>query len=837
MAAPVPITSAQLQALGMNDPKTLLGQLYAQFMAKTGATIQTVDPGSGTSTLGLVISIDRSWIDGSNKDNTIQFAQMIVAHELAHAVVPGGNLSPNGVPFNGATNPDDAVKAGIKAEGEAYLTEYIVALQVAKAANLTAAQTSKLLDQIPPPVLAKLQKDLKSLNVATITSISAMQGIANYAKDVTDAGTAAAGLSLGGKGGYKDSSWTYQRRWMASWLIDTVIGLTESQYNLKQAPVAQESGNATKGWTFSGNSIPLLDAPNATHPTFAGEQLSYTFTESPSGVFDGVMTWTVPVPKGSKSPLQATIEGGFGGNDTLHGLAGTDTFLLDLNRNPNKAPTETLDVFPSSTGAVTINTGSGITVLGTTAITWQTDAQQQPVQYHWTDGTYNYVFVPWNMVPKQDQRAGTNVRLTPNTGELVVTAASGSGATIDLVGFNLQQAEAGGFLGIQLPNTLTFSEAIPPQFFGTFLGGTGQGYELSVDTSQSSDRVITVSLAGAAPEDFYVVLQNGMTEQINGDHTFNVTLSGGQTGTFFDLVDQTKPDGSSDLATGGQLKLAAAMPNGPTSGAPPIVSGSITETYTPAPVDTTKPPAPVATVTGQLNSQSGVTTYTGDGNDDLFVATGAKNLVIATNSGNDSFVGGTGTNTIIGSAGNDVFSLGGTQDFVQLGGGFNTINGGAGQEEVASTAGDALFIGNGGTDVVLLGNGENQVFAYTQTSLGQAISQGPSAGPAIASAVSLTAASAATQQGDLLAVGDGNNTIIGSNKNDLIAVGAGDDMVVMGSGSDTFIGGIEITGADYDWTAARTGCNSATCPTTTSRTPILTRSPTTVRRSRERRRR
>jgi hypothetical protein len=59
-----------------------------------------------------------------------------------------------------------------------------------------------------------------------------------------------------------------------------------------------------------------------------------------------------------------------------------------------------------------------------------------------------------------------------------------------------------------------------------------------------------------------------------------------------------------------------------------------------------------------------------------------------------------------------------------------------------------------------------------------------------------TSGSAAHVQGDWIAVGGGNNTIVGGDGNDLIDAGVGNDVIVMGPGRDTFVGGIEVTAAD-----------------------------------------
>jgi Ca2+-binding RTX toxin-like protein len=111
------------------------------------------------------------------------------------------------------------------------------------------------------------------------------------------------------------------------------------------------------------------------------------------------------------------------------------------------------------------------------------------------------------------------------------------------------------------------------------------------------------------------------------------------------------------------------------------------------------------------------------------------------------------------------------------GNGLVSINGGAGND---------VIIGNGLQDVIIGGNGNNQIYGTTQMTVAAAIAQ-------------QSTAQFNGQKGELIAVGDGNNTIIGSNGNDDIFTGVGNNTIVCGAGT-TFLGsGVEVNSALMNW--------------------------------------
>jgi len=112
---------------------------------------------------------------------------------------------------------------------------------------------------------------------------------------------------------------------------------------------------------------------------------------------------------------------------------------------------------------------------------------------------------------------------------------------------------------------------------------------------------------------------------------------------------------------------------------------------------------------------------------------------------------------------------------------------------VKDSSGKSVVAANGYSDVILLDGGGNEVYADQKVDLTQAISSAKSG-------------HADGQKGDLISVGDGNNTIVGGTGDSFINVGQGDNVIVMGSGNSTLWGGVlPINGAIYDWSVPSNG--------------------------------
>jgi Ca2+-binding RTX toxin-like protein len=118
---------------------------------------------------------------------------------------------------------------------------------------------------------------------------------------------------------------------------------------------------------------------------------------------------------------------------------------------------------------------------------------------------------------------------------------------------------------------------------------------------------------------------------------------------------------------------------------------------------------------------------------------------------------------------------------------------GAGTNTIYSRTGTDTISGNGGTDVIIAQDGNNQIYAGSPIGVAQTIARA-------------STATGTGVQGDLIAVGRGDNTIVGGNGNDWItpfesfANGTGGkDAIVLGGGSGTYFGGFGLVQAAGDW--------------------------------------
>src|SRR5947209_4470568 len=123
-----PSVVANLAAIVQNNP--LLNDLYSQFLdlRKTGALPKIVvgAAGGGTHTEGPTITIDRSWLPGGSQPLSYPLLATVLAHELAHAVLPNGHAEG----MSQAASPDKSTQIGETAEGQAYITGYVVGIQL-----------------------------------------------------------------------------------------------------------------------------------------------------------------------------------------------------------------------------------------------------------------------------------------------------------------------------------------------------------------------------------------------------------------------------------------------------------------------------------------------------------------------------------------------------------------------------------------------------------------------------------------------------------------------------------------------------------------------------------
>jgi Ca2+-binding RTX toxin-like protein len=193
---------------------------------------------------------------------------------------------------------------------------------------------------------------------------------------------------------------------------------------------------------------------------------------------------------------------------------------------------------------------------------------------------------------------------------------------------------------------------------------------------------------------------------------------------------------------------------------------------------------------------------TGDGGNDLFVASGA---------GGNTLIGGAGNDTVVGGAGNDSLSGGAGDDWFEGGPGADTIDGGTGNNTASYDSSSAAVhvdlsgaTANTGGDAAgdVLYNIENVVgSAYNDTLIGDANANMLSGG---AGQNSLFGGGGndtliAGDYGDVLVSGTGNSVLNGGAGNDSITAGPGDNELLGNAGNDTLVsstGASDLYGGD-----------------------------------------
>ncbi len=749
-----------------------------------GADKITIATQTGTYTDGTGIHVASGLVPGPLPANTPpggvlspgelfnfgQFADTL-AHELGHAMLPGGRSQ-----FDPAANPDQAIAIGEAAEGDATTTEFLVAqqLRVNGVPGFSSPDGNTLMVSDAVGGLGSSMAAALSVNPMNFTN----------ADDVIDSSFWPTAQSIGGpayaaKSPSTNKAIDYQTLWVSTWFLNTdelPFGSGAILLNTIRADNFKWSGNSTSGWQFTGSNILMSgDGEGGMFKSQLGERVSFTATETGNKIKFGVITLTDPFNLSSSGALltSSTLIGGELQNEVFQGRAGTDIFEI--------APltgTSTIVCNPGGLGSILDGTGSAGAVFTTD------NAKKGSTPNTWTVGTEQISFKSGSQMDQAP--AGTDlsgIAFSSTVGELVIKNFGGAtGQTVDLFGFDLAQATHGGFLGIRLN---------PKVAINTTDAGSSSTQDFAVSTSVPSDgtEMFTVTVSGAIASDFEVKVGNSIA-QLGAGGTFSVALAAGQTSVDFSLINDTLNDGSSDIAAGATLTLNASLQDSADPSDPPVLADSLSVAYQPGPSDAAQQaPNPTDAIEGKFDSVSNITTYTGDGGDDIIVATGDHNRVDATDSGNDSIVGGTGTNTIIGSAGNNVITLSGTRDFVTLGGGFNTLNGGTGLDAIYANGGSDIIAGNGGTDIIFGGNGKNEIYAGSRASLNDAIAQTQSA-------------AATSGHGDFIAVLDGDNTVVGGSGNDYVTAGSGRDLIVLGSGNDTFVGGFNTIDGETDWSSS-----------------------------------
>ncbi len=484
-----------------------------------------------------------------------------------------------------------------------------------------------------------------------------------------------------------------------------------------------------------------------------------------------------------------TLMGGQG-NVTMDGGNGYDYFQY-LNTNDGQATTETIDDSKSD--------GNGGVYIGNTSLKGgKFDGQ---VNNTWVDNTNNLTY------QFTSSQTDDNVGILTISGDASGTSILGSGDQIIINNFNLSQAQsATGYLGIQFAEQTairTGNQAFSVAQVVNLAGITPPAldpppgdYTFTAYVSALSDtpQQVTINMSQGDPSGFAIDTGNGLQAFSGG--SVILTVAPGEDSVTFGLVN------TSAVAQPEAVKLTATITD-PVSGTA-VTSTAAEIDYTASPtIDNTGTTSPDHVITGGLTpvnfgtADNPVYHYDSLGNiindgtpdptrnDTLYGSTGndqittdnATNYVKAAQGGNDTIIAGSGTNYISASNGN------------------NSITGGGGIDSITAGNGNNLIQSKNSQDVILVGNGTNQIYANTQTTLANAITQAESA-------------TATGKQGDLISVGSGNDTIVGSNGNDAIFLGSSSSTLVLGAGEDIVYGGQAASSASLNWTES----NAVTTP-------------------------
>lgn len=187
----------------------------------------------------------------------------------------------------------------------------------------------------------------------------------------------------------------------------------------------------------------------------------------------------------------------------------------------------------------------------------------------------------------------------------------------------------------------------------------------------------------------------------------------------------------------------------------------------------------------------GIEAIQGAGAWDRMIGNGAANLLIG-DAGNDTLFGNYGADTLLGGTGSDLLVGGNGADSIDAGAGRDTVLGGNGNDIIgAGTGADRLYGGSGNDTVVvggtyntianLVGNGHLQLNDGPQSTLISIESLGTNSGDDTV---------LGSGRDNILNVGDGKNVVYGLGGNDTIIGGLyGEDTLNGGAGDDVISGG------------------------------------------------
>ncbi|WP_231408754.1 beta strand repeat-containing protein [Ralstonia solanacearum] len=486
---------------------------------------------------------------------------------------------------------------------------------------------------------------------------------------------------------------------------------------------------------------------------------------------------------------------GGGGNNTLKGGAGDDKYVHSFN--------DQVDAIADSDGqgSVWVQNNNG----GTQQFTGGGSAAN-PYTWIGKSSGEQYKFEPLS--------GGNSV------GKLTVTGGALGTGKIIINNFDLNHAKtyANGYLGIKFEEKLAVAPSVnrddDPFIDGTYTlsdaviaaKGVLQTLTVYASASRINAQQVTITLAGDSSS-FKINTGADLLDFING--TVALTIPAGADSVTVGLVYT-----GNDSSATAQLIAALTDPNTAVGDAVTVsntftvnFSGSrdtassaqsqpdniINGDLNPINFGTDDNPQYQRDALGNLITDS---TSSAPGRDDTLYGSSGNDLINAGGGNNqvwgiegaDTIIAGDGGNLIHDGDGNNSVTVGNGANQIFLGNGANTLTMGTGSDYVTVGDGNNQIEGNGGRDVIVAGNGDNAIFANKKTDLASAIANRDSL-------------SVSGLQGDLIAVGRGNNTIVSGTGNDLVVLGGGNDVIVLGPGNDTVAGGEVASQVYLAWSA------------------------------------
>jgi len=434
-----------------------------------------------------------------------------------------------------------------------------------------------------------------------------------------------------------------------------------------------------------------------------------------------------------------TVKGG-SGNNILIGGEGSDTYIVGTGKDTIR---DTLE------GQGLLKTEAGVSLSGGKAAgkrnTWVGEQNE----------TYTFM---------QTQAA--------DLGTLMISNLS-TGGEVKIEKFDLAQAQANGYLGIQLDNTPKV--ALTGDSIANFWSdvnadiaslagqssnlaeGTGQRFTVFLNAAAKAGDTLTLALADLADK-FKAILGDS---KVNADGAV-ITLAEGQTQVSFALVQEGEVtvDASAALSVTYQGTSQSATSNN--WGVNLTDAGEATHTYT----------------GDQRAPLLGSTPYY-DWLETSWAADGTLVGGVIEENFNDVIDGVAGGDKISGLGGNDA------------------LLGRAGNDEIDGGDGDDLIAGGTGSDRILGGEGKDMIFGAVSLSLSQRIRTDD--------AWELPDGQTVWTQGSTWGIGldaqyrlilPGDNDAVLDDAADVMDAGGGDDRVYAGHGADNIQGG---GGADEVW--------------------------------------